>query len=82
MFIVNAAGWHTSALVSELARGQTAQIQVGLELGVELLVGAVIGIQTDDRLRIQAPRQAGGPAIELVFGHDQVLAAGADGALD
>ena len=67
---------------AEFARGQPAQIQVGLELGVELFVGAMIGVQIDDRLPIQALRHAGRPAIELVVGHDQVLAAGADGALD
>ena len=42
----------------EFARGQPGEIQIGLELGVELRMRAVDGIQCDDSLGVQAAGQA------------------------
>lgn len=66
----------------ELARGQPREVQVGLELGVELLVRAVVCVQGDDLPGIESARQRGRPAVEFVLGQYQVLAARADRALD
>ena len=53
----------------ELARGQARQVQVGLELGVKLLVRAVVAVQRDDVPGLEAGlRQAGRPALQLQNG--------------
>lgn len=56
----------------ELARGQPLQIEVGLELGVELLVRAVVGVQRDDGFSIELfGAQARAPAVQRELGLDQ-----------
>ncbi|CUJ22113.1 Uncharacterised protein [Achromobacter xylosoxidans] len=66
----------------ELARWQPLQVQVGLELRVELLVRAVIGVQGDDGLGIERlGKQTCAPSLQGEPRFDQDLAFGLDGSL-
>jgi hypothetical protein len=66
----------------ELARGQPLEAHVGLELRVELLEPAVVGVQRDERLgREVFVHQARRPALEGELRLDQMLAPRVDGAL-
>ncbi len=65
----------------KLARGQTLQVQIGLGLGMERLMGPMIGIQRDHRLRIQRVGQDGIPALRGHLRQEQPLAVGQDRAL-
>ena len=73
------AGQH-QGIGGELAGRQTFDVEVGLELAVELLGGAVIGVQGDNVLGIGP--QTGPPAFDLDLGDQQLLAVLVDGALD
>ena len=66
----------------ELARPQPSEIEVGLELGVELLVCAVVGIGGGDVLGLEGGGQARRPALQRELGHKQRLAPLVDGPLD
>ncbi len=65
----------------ELARGQTREVHVGLELRMELLVRTMVSVQLDDGLLVKALGQGGAPALEHVLGQQQLLAPFVDGAL-
>ncbi len=52
----------------KLARGQALDVQIGLEFAVELLGGAMVGVQGDDGFGV-APRQARPPALDLDLRH-------------
>ena len=71
----------TRVVGGKLARGQTLQVQIGLDLGMELLMGGMIGIQRDHRLRIQRVGQGGIPALQGHLRQEQPLAVGQDRAL-
>jgi len=64
----------------ELSRGQTLDVQIGLELAVVLLGGTVVGIQGNDRLLLL--KKARPPALDLDLGDQQLLTVLVDGALD
>ena len=69
-------------IVIELARGQSLQIHVGLELRVRLLMGGMVKIQFEDLSRIELLGQRARPAFHHVLGQQQnytVLVNGAPG---
>jgi len=65
----------------KLARGQALQIHVGLELGMELLMGGVIAVQGDDVAGSELLGQRRCPALDLIIGQQQHYATLVDGAL-
>ena len=67
----------------ELARRQSGQVQYGLELGVKLLMRAVVSVQRHDVGAIElVSRQARRPAGELDLRGDRNLTSGVDSALN
>lgn len=64
----------------ELAGRQPFQVQVGLELGMELLVHAVMLVQVDDFRGVNGQRSP--PAFQFDAGHQQSLSLLVDGAFD
>jgi len=58
----------------KLSAGQPLQIQVGLELGVELLVGGMVTVQLDDLSGRKVLRQRGCPTLQAVVGQQQWVA--------
>ncbi len=64
----------------ELARRQPLQVEIGLDLTVELLVGGMRLVAFDHRLRRLV--QAGPPAFQLIVRFEQQLAIAIGGALD
>lgn len=60
----------------KLPRRQTLQIQIRLDLCMELLMGGMIGVQREDRLRVETLGQRCVPAFKGIFRHQQLLAVG------
>jgi len=65
----------------ELAGRQTLQVEIGLDLGVELLVGGVIGIEGNDGIWVHRLGQGRIPSFEGIVRQEQALAVGQGRAL-